>query len=160
MLQRRSLALTVLALSGVGTAWTADYTGPRPPKPDMLYLVHADNLVPTETGEAKEEGKGGNTKYTMPGAASPARTPLAEPVFMLQSDKITPESLELYKFDVKGGRREADLGGGRGSSKALHLSVTRLERGLYRIEADEVLDNGEYVLSPMGSNRVFCFGIF
>jgi hypothetical protein len=160
MVQRRFLALAVLSLSGVGIAWTADYTGPRPPKPDMLYLVHADNLIPTESGEAKEEGKGNSTKYVMTGAASPARTPLAEPIFILQSDKLTPESIELYKFDVKGGRREVDLSGGRGSSKALHLAVTRLERGLYRIEADEVLENGEYVLSPMGSNRVFCFGIF
>jgi hypothetical protein len=126
----------------------------------MLYLVHADNLVPTESGEAKEEGKGGNSKYTMPGATSSARTPLAEPIFILQSDKLTPESIELYKFDVKGGRREVDLSGGRGSAKALHLAVTRLERGLYRIEADEVLENGEYVLSPMGSSRVFCFEIY
>ncbi len=160
MLQRRFLALTVLSLSCIGIAWTADYTGPRPPKPDMLYLVHADNLIPTEAGEAKEEGNGNSTKYVMAGAASPARTPLAEPIFIMQSEKLTPESIELYKFDVKGGRREVDLSGGRGSSKALHLSVTRLERGLYRIEADEVLDNGEYVLSPMGSNRVFCFEIF
>ncbi|HEY1760255.1 MAG TPA: hypothetical protein VGG72_33080 [Bryobacteraceae bacterium] len=160
MLERRAFALAVLILSGVGIAWTADYTGPRPPKPDMLYLVHADNLIPTESGEAKEEGKGGNSKYTMPGPTSSARTPLAEPIFILQSDKLTPESIELYKFDVKGGRREVDLSGGRGSAKALHLAVTRLERGLYRIEVDEVLDNGEYVLSPMGSNRVFCFEIY
>jgi hypothetical protein len=160
MLQRRALAISLLILSGVGIAWTADYTGPRPPKPDMLYLVHADNLIPTESGEAKEEGKGGNSKYTMPGPTSSARTPLAEPIFILQSDKLTPESIELYKFDVKGGRREVDLSGGHGASKALHLAVTRLERGLYRIEVDEVLDNGEYVLSPMGSNRVFCFSIF
>jgi hypothetical protein len=160
MLQRCSLALTVLILSGAGIAWTADYAGPRPPKPDMVYLVHADNLIPTETGEAKEEGKGSNTKYVMPGAASPARTPLAEPIFILQSDKIAAESLELYKFDVKGGRREVDLSGARGSSKALHLAVTRLDQGLFRIEVDEVLDNGEYVLSPMGSDRVFCFQIY
>lgn len=154
---RRSAALALLTLSGVGTAWTADYTGPRPPKPDLLYLVHADNLVPTESVEAKEEGKGNSTKYSVPGATSSARTPLAEPIFLMQSDRITPESLELYKFDVKGGRREVDLGR---SGKALHLSVTRLERGLYRLEADEVLDNGEYALSPMGSNRVFCFEIY
>jgi hypothetical protein len=160
MLRRRPLALAVLILSGVGIAWTADYTGPRPPKPDMLYLVHADNLIPTEAGEAKEEGKGNSTRYVMTGAQSSARTPLAEPIFLMQSDKITADSIELYKFDVKGGRREVDLSGGRGSAKPLHLAVTRLERGLYRIEADEVLENGEYVLSPMGSSRVFCFGIF
>lgn len=154
---RRSAALALLILSGVGTAWTADYTGPRPPKPDMLYLVHADNLVPTESTDAKEEGKGNSTKYSVPGATSSARTPLAEPIFLMQSDRLTPESLELYKFDVKGGRREVDLGR---SGKALHLSVTRLERGLYRLEADEVLENGEYTLSPMGSNRVFCFEIY
>jgi hypothetical protein len=157
MVQRRSLALTVLILSGVGIAWTADYSGPRPPKPDMLYLVHADNLVPTESTDAKEEGKGNSTKYSVPGSTSSARTPLAEPIFLMQSDRLTPESLELYKFDVKGGRREVDLGR---SGKALHVSVTRLERGLYRLEADEVLENGEYALSPMGSNRVFCFEIY
>jgi len=156
---RRYFALALLILSGVGIAWTADYSGPRPPTPDMLYLVHADNLVPTEAGEAKEEGKGNSSRYVMPGATSSARTPLAEPIFIMQSDKLTPESIELYKFDVKGGRREVDLSGGHGS-KALHLAVTRLERGLYRIEVDEVLDNGEYVLSPMGSNRVFCFEIY
>ena len=124
MLQRCSLALTVLILSGAGIAWTADYVGPRPPKPDMVYLVHADNLIPTETGEAKEEGKGNSTKYVMPGATSPGANPSGRTDFILQSDKLAAESLELYKFDVKGGRREVDLSGGRGSSKALHLAVT------------------------------------
>ena len=46
------------------------YDGPRPPKPDLVYLVHADNLVPTEAAEAKEE----SGVYTMPGATSPARS--------------------------------------------------------------------------------------
>ena len=137
-------------------AWAAGYNGPHPPKPDMLYLVHADNLIPTEASDAKES-KGGNT-YVVDGASSPARTPLAEPILIMQSDKITPESLELYKFDVKGGRREISLGGRR--AKPLHVAVTRLGQGLFRIEADEALENGEYVLTPMGSNRVFCFEIY
>jgi len=156
--QLRFSALTILLVSGVFAVMAADYTGPRPPKPDMLYLVHADNLIPTEAGEAQET-KNANT-YTIQGASSPARTPLAEPIFLMQSDKLTPDSLELYKLDVKGGHREITMGGGRRNSKALHLAVTRLSQGLYRIEADEELDNGEYVLSPMGSNRVFCFEIF
>jgi hypothetical protein len=158
-MQRRLSALTILLASPALWIWAADYTGPRPPKPDMLYLVHADNLIPTEAGDAKEEGKNATT-YTIDGASSPARTPLAEPIFILQSQKITPESLELYKLDVKGGHRELSMGGGRHGAKPLHMAVTRLAQGLYRIEADEVLDNGEYVLSPMGSNRVFCFQIY
>lgn len=155
----RFSGLTVLLASGVFTILAADYTGPKPPKPDMLYLVHADNLIPTEAGEAKESGKNANT-YTIEGTSSPARTPLAEPIFIMQSDKISPESLELYKLEVKGGHREITMGGGRRNSKALHLAVTRLGQGLYRVEVDEELDNGEYVLSPMGSDRVFCFQIY
>ena len=89
--------------SGVLAALAADYTGPKPPKADMLYLVHADNLIPTEAGQA-EETKNANT-YTIPGASSSVRTPLAEPIFLLQSDRVTPDSLELYKLDVKGGHR-------------------------------------------------------
>lgn len=156
---RRSIAVPALLLTGALAGWTADYTGPKPPKPDMLYLVHADNLVPTESDEAKEEGKNGST-YSIAGATSPARTPLAEPIFLLQSDKITADSLELYKLDVKGGHRELQLGSGHRNSKALHLAVTRLGQGLYRIEVDEELENGEYALSPMGSSRVFCFQIY
>src|SRR5580704_8977616 len=82
------------------------YTGPRPPKPDVLYLVHADNLIPTEVTEAKGESKRNETVYTVPGAGSTARTPLAEPIFIIQADKIQPQALELYRADVKGGRRE------------------------------------------------------
>ena len=49
------LALATLAASA------DDYTGPRPPKPDVLYLVHASNLIPTEVTEAQQEGKKDDT---------------------------------------------------------------------------------------------------
>jgi hypothetical protein len=32
-----------------------------------------------------------------------------------------------------------------------------LEPGLYRVEVNEPLEDGEYCLSPEGSNDVFCF---
>src|SRR5579885_1840712 len=112
MLPRRLPALLFLLASAALTGSAADYAGPKPPRPDMLYLVHADNLIPTEALDAKEEGKNANV-YSVPGTSSTARTPLAEPIFILQSDKITPESLELYKLDVKGGHREISMGGGR-----------------------------------------------
>ena len=144
-------------LLGASAAWAEDYTGPIPPMTDMIYLVHADNLIPTEAGEAKQDK--GDT-YSISGVASSARTPLAEPIFLLKSDKLSPESLELYRMDIKGGRRETTVSNRRRGARPLHLQVTRLERGLYRIEASETLENGEYALTPAGSNRVFCFEVY
>lgn len=152
------LILPALAVVAV-TAWGQKYNGPRPPKPDTVYLVHADNLIPTETADAQAKSKKNETTYTVSGANSPARTPLAEPIFILQSDKIKAESLELYKMDVKGGHREVTVGQRRGD-KPLRLTVTRLDAGLYKLEADQELENGEYALSPSGSNSVFCFEIY
>ena len=137
------------------------YSGPKPPKPDLPYLVHADNLVPTEAGDAKEEGKKNEPVYTFPGTSSSARTPLAEPIFILDSDSIRPDSVELYRMDVRSGHREVKVSGGsRRNGKALRLSVTKLDRGLYKLEASETLDPGEYVLSPTGGNHVFCFEVY
>lgn len=140
------------------------YDGPRPPKKDMIYIVHADNLIPTETGDATQEGKKSDPVYTFPGASSPARTPLAEPIFILDSENITPDSIELYKMDVRSGHREVKVSGGsrHGGTKALRLSVTKLDRGLYKIEAAETLDPGEYSLSPNkgDTNLVFCFEVY
>jgi hypothetical protein len=138
------------------------YAGPRPPKPDVLYLVHADNLVPTETADAKEESKKDEAVYAVPGASSPARTPVAEPIFLLQSEKVIPSRLELYRMEVKGGRREVMVSKGkrRGNARPLYLSVTKLDGNLYRVEAAQPLEDGEYTISPQGSNQVFCFEVY
>lgn len=144
------------------TALAADrYNGPRPPKPDLLYLVHADNLVPTEAVEAHQDSKKDDTIYTIPGASSSARTPLAEPIFLVQADEVLPDRLELYRLDVKNGHREVTTSKRRrGGSKALHLSVTKLDGKLYRVEADELLDDGEYAISVFDSNKAFCFQVY
>lgn len=152
--------LVVLACAPVLAADT--YSGPRPPKPDVPYLMHADNLIETEVGEAKEQQKGKNEMvYTVPGATSPARTPLAEPIFLFESEKITPESLGLYRMEVKGGNREV-VTSRRKSAQPLRLLVTKLDQNLYRIEVNEGmgLENGEYALSPSESNAVFCFEVY
>jgi hypothetical protein len=138
-----------------------DYTGPRPPKPDVLYLVHASNLIPTEVAEAQQETKKDDTTFSVPGASSAVRTPVAEPIFLIRSEKIKPEALELYRFDVKNGRRQLTLSRKRKEgSGPFHLSITKLDKDLYRVEADEPLENGEYSLSPSASNAVFCFQIY
>jgi len=98
----------------------------------------------------------------VPGTSSPARTPLAEPIFLMQADRISAETLELYKMDVKNGQREVSTTARRtrGGPRPFRVSVTRLERGLYRLEASETLENGEYALTPAGSNKVFCFEVY
>jgi hypothetical protein len=145
-----------------GASFAQKYDGPRPPKKDVIYLVHADNLVPTESGEAKEEGKKGDSLYTFPGASSPSRTPLAEPIFIIDAESIRPDSVELYKMDVKSGHREVRVSGGsrHSGSKALRLSVTKLDKGIYKLEASETLDPGQYALSPSTGNHVFCFEVY
>ena len=151
------VALLVAALAPAAEK----YSGPRPPKPDLPYLVHADNLVPTEIGDASQESSKKDETYTVSGAASSARTPVAEPIFLIQADKISPERIELYRFEVKNGRRELTMNRSkRKGGRALHLTVTKLDGGLYKVEAGEPLENGEYSLSPNDSNKVFCFEVY
>lgn len=135
------------------------YDGPRPPKPDLPYLKHASTLVPTEAGQAKEQKQKSDTLYIVEGANSPARTPLATPIFLFQSEKLVPENLGLYKLDVKNGHREI-LFGAKKSPKPIIITVTHVDGNLYRIEVDDTLEPGEYSLSPEGSNQVFCFSVF
>ena len=160
-MKRSAVLFAVLVCAALAPA-QQEYSGPRPPKPDLPYLMHADNLVATEAGEAREEQRKNESTYTISGAASPARTPLAEPIFLLLSDKIAPESLELYRLEVKGGNRQVVLAKKKKDSRPLRLMVTRLAEKLYRIEVNEGmgLENGEYSLTPSGSNQVFCFEVY
>lgn len=146
----------------LATAQQKEYDGPRPPKPDVPYLMHAGTLVETEIAEAKEEQRKNEVAYTVSGASSPARTPLAEPIFLFQSEKIPAESLGLFRFQVKGGSREVVINQKKRDERPLHLTVTALGKGLFRVEVNEGqgLENGEYALSPQGSNRSFCFQVY
>ena len=96
-----------LALLTVAAIAAEKYDGPRPDKPDIPFLKHASKLIPLETGEMKEEQtKKDETTMAMSGATSPTRTPLAEPIFLFNSDHLDPMRLELYRIENKSGRRE------------------------------------------------------
>lgn len=165
----RGVRRFIVALAAAGVLLSAQpqepYNGPRPPQPDVPYLLHADNLVETEVGEARMEERKNQTVHIIAGAASPARTPLAEPIFLFQSEKIKPEKLALYRLEVNRGQREIAFPNNprdmiRRGPRPVHLTFKRLDENLYRIEVNQYLDNGEYCLSPSGSQAVFCFQIY
>lgn len=156
---RLAACLLLLAVPGFGQ----QYSGPRPPQPDLPYLVHADKLIPTEVNEAQQQSRGRQTIYTVPGAASPARTPVPEPIFLFLSEKIPPEALELYRLEVKGGNRQIVFPERvRDQPRPLRIVVQRLDERLYKLEVSERfgLENGPYALTPKGSNQVFCFDVY
>lgn len=135
------------------------YNGPVPPKPDLPYLKHADNLVPTEAVDVKEEKKKDEITYVMPGPSSSAKTPLAAPIFLYQADKIPADRLGLYKLESRNGRREI-VASPKKPLQAIRIVVSHLSGNIYRIEVDESLAAGEYALSPEGPNLAFCFQVF
>jgi hypothetical protein len=124
--------------------------------------MHADTLVETEASEAREESRKSESVYSIAGATSTARTPLAEPIFLFLSDKISPDSLGIFRLEVKGGSRQVVLSKKKRDAHTLRLSATRLADKLYRIEVNEGmgLPVGEYSLTPEGSNQVFCFAVY
>jgi len=159
-----TLAAALLVLTALPAAAQKKYSGPRPPKPDVPFLVHASQLIPVETQEARESRGKSETNYTVSGEASPTRTPIPEPAFLFESDKINPERLSLFKMETRGGQRTLSLPAEsrkrKDNAKPIFILVTPLDNRLFKVEVNEPLDNGEYCLSPEGSNTVFCFSEF
>jgi len=156
-----SFRIGLIGVIFLGVIAAQKYSGPRPSKPDVPYLVHADNLVSTEVSEAKEEKRKDDLAYIIDRAASSAKTPLSGPRFLFQADKLSADKLQLYRFEVKNGHREVFFSKkGKGSAKPRRIEATSLGDGLFRLDVTESLENGEYGLTPEGSNQVFCFQVY
>ena len=139
------------------------YDGPRPPKKDIPYLLQAERLIETEFQQAKQSSSKEGDVFSVAGVTSTSRTPLAEPIFLFSPDKITPEQLGLFRFEVKEGRRQLVTHRKHrteNEEKVFHLSLRKLDDKLYRIESASSLEPGEYSLSPEGQNTAFCFTVF
>ena len=137
------------------------YSGPKPPKQDVPYLVQGDALIPMEINTATQQERKDDTLYTIPGEACGARTPLASPVFVMDAAKIDVTKLQLFRVEVKSGHREIVFRKkGKSSLQPVTLSVSVVSGTMYRLEVVPSLENGEYSLSPEGSNQVFCFTVY
>jgi hypothetical protein len=162
--QIQSLAMwrsCTLALICGATLFAQKYNGPQPEKPDLPYLLHADSLVATEAGVAKEESRKAEVVAVVQGATSSAATPLSTPIFVIRTDQLAPEKLEIYKMEVRNGQREVVLSRKKKQvAKPIRANVTRLADNLFKIEVDQSLQNGEYAISPSGAEQVFCFRVY
>ncbi|MBZ5594018.1 MAG: hypothetical protein LAP39_17395 [Acidobacteriia bacterium] len=137
------------------------YTGPQPEKADLPYLIHADALVPTEATEAKEENRKDEVIYVIEGASSSVATPLASPAFLIRAGQLAADKLEIYKLEAKNGRREILFSRKKKQmARAIRCTASRVGDDLFKLEVDESLGNGEYSITPNGSNQVFCFRVY
>lgn len=152
----------LLFAAGAAVLFAQKYDGPRPAKPDLPYLRHADSLLATEVAEATEEHHKDDVLYVISGASSTVKTPLASPILLFQSDKLSPDKLQLFKLESKNGRREVLFSHKKKqTAMAIRTDVTKISNdNLYQIEVNGSLDKGEYSLSPDGSNQVFCFQVY
>jgi hypothetical protein len=159
MSSRRLIPALLLAMAAFAQQ---KYTGPRPPKPDLPYLVHADNLVPTEAGEAKEQkGKKEEITYIVGGANSSAKTPLASPIFLVETQQLAADKLQLYKLESKNGQRQIMFSKKKkATAQPILIETKPIGPSLYRIEVEQTLAPGEYAITPDGTNQVFCFAVF
>lgn len=153
-------AAVVILCVGLLSAQEA-YNGPVPAHRNVPYLVHADSLVETEAGSARERLLKDGMIYFVPGDRSPSRTPLACPTLVIDADGAEVEKLRLFRLRVRGDHREIafsrrDKSGGA----VLRTHVTRISGGIYRVSVLDSLEPGEYALSPDGSDAVFCFAVF
>ncbi|MDZ4799416.1 MAG: hypothetical protein SGI92_14730 [Bryobacteraceae bacterium] len=159
----RAASLTAVALVLSMAMMAQDkYMGPRPQKVDVPYLLHADTLIEIEAGTAAQETRKDSTIAVISGASSPVKTPLSEPAFIIRTDRQQADKFELYKLDSKNGKREVVIGQkkGKGMGRPVYLQITRLDDKLFRIEVDEPLENGEYSLTPQGSDNTYSFAIY
>jgi len=133
---------------------------PDPPKKDIPYIIHAEQLLEVETGEVKEETRKDEQLYVIPGAAATVKTPLAGPEFLFLSESIPPDKLQLYKLESRSGRREVVvMRKKKPVARPIRLTIFRIHEALFKIRVNESLEPGQYSLSPDGSNAVFCFAV-
>ena len=49
---------------------------------------------------------------------------------------------------------------GKRTPRARYLTYKQVDGNVYWLEVNEILDNGQYCLTPRGANDVFCFEIY
>ncbi len=134
---------------------------PNPPKQDIPYLIHGGDIRELEQVDATEEAAKNQSLYWIAGPAAAARTPLAAPEFLFDSQQIDPRDLSLFRFETKNGRRELLYRKKKKVvAKPYFLNLEGVAGHVVRIRINASLAPGEYGLTPDGRNIVFTFAVF
>jgi hypothetical protein len=158
---RRQVAVVVFFAVCAALGFTQEsYSGPRPPKKDLPYLLEASKLIPAEVVSKTGSEADRQSVFSVPGTTSPAKTPLPEPIFLFSPDQLHADQFLLRKLESKDGHRELTLRSKAADDQDLRLTVRKLAPDLYRIEADEMLEPGQYALVPQGGSVIFCFDVY
>ena len=72
----RLLALALLLGCATMALGQKKYTGPKPAKADVPFMLHAGVVIESASSIAKESQEKVATLYTVPGSTSPSCTPI------------------------------------------------------------------------------------
>lgn len=134
-------------------------------EPAGCYLVDQGQLVRVE--EAPVQRGGGGTFATklwfdLQGETSELKISSSRPRFRIMADRAMVLSLRLGHFDVKDGKRRAQLTGWNKADffkKTLALIIEKAQDGVYDLVPAEPLEPGEYCISGYPGTPVADFTI-
>ena len=170
MFMRTWVILLALSLSACAAQTVAD----KMPEPESIgvffYLdstTQALKRLPKE--DWKKHSKAGwttvSTDLKLDGPSSPFRIPAAaKTVFVLRASEDSAEKTKLYRFDVKGGRREYEIGKWKRRdfvpNPGISVDISKFGESSYKIVPESPLGPGEYAMFTGDTQSVvFTFGV-
>ncbi len=131
-------------------------------------LISLDKEMATMKASSRALGYAGSTtRAELKGSRSGVRLSLAQaPEFIIRG--VDPSRFKLYRLESKKGRRELQMassgalglhGKGTLEKSEIPLSIAEYGQMCYRLSPTVEISAGEYVISPIGSNDSFTFGV-
>ena len=170
MFTRNLAVLIALSLSTCAAQTATD----KPPEPESIgVFFYLDSATQTLKRLPKEDwkrhSKAGWTSVTtdlkLDGASSPFRIRASDKnIFIFRASEDSAEKSKLYKFTVKGDRREFEQGKWRRRDYKPNpgeaVDISKFGESSYRIVPEAPLEPGEYALFTGDTAAVvFTFGV-
>lgn len=130
---------------------------PSPALPDALYANVNGQAVALSREKSKREKSGQIVSYTLLAQPSAVDVASRSPLFVLRLEKTSATGWELFRVQVRDGKRVISIDTTAQSPSVPIRVLTANE--LIQIEPVTPLDQGQYCMSARNSNDVFCFKV-